>query len=163
MIDAFIGIGTNLGDRKKHISEALERLGKRTDIKIIKSSSLYVTEPIGYVGQDWFLNCVVEVMTTMPPRELLKHCQSIEEHMGRTRTMQWGPRIIDLDILLYNDAVIEDEELTIPHPNMDKRRFVLIPLVEIAPDVIHPGINKTVTDLLKHLDDAHKVDVYREC
>lgn len=77
--------------------------------------------------------------------------------------MQWGPRIIDLDILLYNDAVIEDEELTIPHPNMDKRRFVLIPLVEIAPDVIHPGINKTVTDLLKHLDDAHKVDVYREC
>ncbi len=163
MINAFIGIGTNLGDRKKHIAEALERLERRTDIKVIKSSSLYVTEPIGYVGQDWFLNCVVEVMTSMPPRELLSHCLSIEEQMGRTRTMQWGPRIIDLDILLYDDTVIEDDELTVPHPNMDKRRFVLVPIVEIAPDVIHPKLNKTVTDLLKNLKDAHKVDLYREC
>lgn len=163
LINAFIGIGTNLGDRKKHIAEALERLERRTDIKVIKSSSLYVTEPIGYVGQDWFLNCVVEVMTSMPPRELLSHCLSIEEQMGRTRTMQWGPRIIDLDILLYDDTVIEDDELTVPHPNMDKRRFVLVPIVEIAPDVIHPKLNKTVTDLLKNLKDAHKVDLYREC
>ena len=77
--------------------------------------------------------------------------------------MQWGPRIIDLDILLYNDAVIEDDNLIIPHPNMDKRRFVLAPLVEIAPDVIHPRLNKTVTDILKHLNDTHKVDLYREC
>jgi len=77
--------------------------------------------------------------------------------------MQWGPRIIDLDLLLYNDAVIEEDDLLIPHPNMDKRRFVLAPLVEIAPDVIHPKLNKTVADLLKHLNDTHKVDLYREC
>lgn len=163
MINAFIGIGTNMGDRKKHIAEAIQLLEKQTDVKIIRTSALYVTEPIGYVGQDWFLNCVVEVMTALPPHELLSHCMAIEEQMGRTRTMQWGPRIIDLDILLYNDAVIDDDELTIPHPNMDKRRFVLVPLVEIAPDIIHPKLNKTVTDLLQHLKDTHKVDVYREC
>ncbi|HZX47743.1 MAG TPA: 2-amino-4-hydroxy-6-hydroxymethyldihydropteridine diphosphokinase [Nitrospirota bacterium] len=163
LINAFIGIGTNLGDRKNHIAEAIQLLENNTDIKIIRSSALYVTEPIGYVGQDWFLNCVIEVMTNLPPHELLARCLEIEDKMGRTRTMQWGPRVIDLDILLYNNAVIEDDDLIIPHPNMDKRRFVLAPLVEIAPDVIHPKLNKTVTDLLKHLNDKHKVDVYREC
>ncbi len=163
LINAFIGIGTNLGDRKNHIAEAIQLLDNKTDINIIRSSSLYVTEPIGYVGQDWFLNCVVEIMTTLPPHDLLSHCLAIEDQMGRIRTMQWGPRIIDLDILLYSDSVIEDDELTIPHPNMDRRRFVLAPLVEIAPDVIHPKLNRTVADLLQHLNDTHKVDLYIEC
>ncbi|MEK6583347.1 MAG: 2-amino-4-hydroxy-6-hydroxymethyldihydropteridine diphosphokinase, partial [Nitrospirota bacterium] len=103
MITAFIGIGTNVGDRKKHIEQAMRLLENPPNVKIIKSSALYVTEPIGYVGQDWFLNCVVEISTTIPPHELLYHCQAIEEKMGRTRTMMWGPRTIDLDILLYND------------------------------------------------------------
>ena len=163
LITAFIGIGTNVGDRKKHIEQAMRLLENPPNVKIIKSSALYVTEPIGYVGQDWFLNCVVEITTTIPPHELLYHCQAIEEQMGRTRTMMWGPRTIDLDILLYNDECIADDALVIPHPNMHKRRFVLVPLVEIAPDIIHPTLNKTVTDLLQNLKDTHKVDVYREC
>lgn len=163
LITAFIGIGTNVGDRKKHIEQAMRLLENPPNVKIIKSSALYVTEPIGYVGQDWFLNCVVEITTTITPHELLYHCQAIEEQMGRTRTMMWGPRTIDLDILLYNDECIADDALVIPHPNMHKRRFVLVPLVEIAPDIIHPTLNKTVTDLLQNLKDTHKVDVYREC
>ncbi len=163
LITAFIGIGTNIGDRRKQIEEAMRLLDTPPKIKIVKSSALYVTEPMGYVGQDWFLNCVVEINTTLLPHELLYHCQAIEDRMGRTRTMMWGPRSIDLDILLYNDETIADDELVIPHPNMHKRRFVLVPLVEIAPDIIHPTLNKTVTDLLKNLKDAHKVDLYREC
>ena|SRR3972149_3245201 len=163
LIEAFIGLGSNMGDRKTHIEEAVHLLDNPPDIKIEQSSALYVTEPIGYVGQDWFLNSVVKVITTLSPHDLLHHCQAIEDHMGRVRTMLWGPRIIDLDILLYGKEIIEDDELIIPHPNMHKRRFVLVPLVEIAPMALHSKLNKTAAELLRLLKDGHKVEVYREC
>ncbi len=162
MANVFIGLGSNIGDRKKNIAEAINLLSNSPDVKLEKTSSLYITEPIGYVGQDWFLNSVVEITTSLSPRDLLYQCQAIEEQMGRVRTMQWGPRIIDLDIILYGDEVIEDDELIIPHPNMHKRRFVLLPLVEIAPDVLHPKLNKTASELLQVLKDGHKVEVYTD-
>lgn len=162
MADVFIALGSNIGDRKANIAEGLRRLVIPPDIQIEKTSSLYFTEPIGYVGQDWFLNSVIKVMTTLSPKNLLYHCQKIEEEMGRVRTMVWGPRLIDLDILLYGGEVIEDDELIIPHPLMHTRRFVLMPLVEIAPDVLHPKLNKTVSELLRLLKDGHKVEVYKE-
>ena len=160
MAEVYIGLGSNIGDRKKNIAEALHLLDSPPEIKVDKSSSLYITEPIGYVGQDWFLNSVVEVATQLSPKDLLHRCQVIEEQMGRVRTMLWGPRIIDLDILLYGEEIIEDDELIIPHPSMHKRRFVLVPLVEVAPDVLHPKLNKTASELLQQLKDAHKVEVY---
>ncbi len=158
----FIGLGSNVGDRKKNIAEAINLLDTPPDIKVEKKSSLYLTEPIGYVGQDPFLNSVVEVSTRHSPDDLLHRCQAIEEHMGRVRTMMWGPRLIDLDILLYGDEIIEDNELIIPHPQMHMRRFVLLPLVEIAPEARHPKLNKTVSELLRLLEDGHKVEVYKD-
>ena len=162
MAEAFIGLGSNIGDRKANIAEALRRLDTPPDIKIQKRSSLYITEPIGYVGQDLFLNSVIEVNTCLSARDLLSHCLEIEEEMGRVRTMPWGPRIIDLDILLYGDEIIEDNEIIIPHPHLHARKFVLLPLVEIAPDIRHPKLNKTATELLRLLKDGHQVEVYRE-
>ncbi len=158
----FIGLGSNVGDRKKNIAEAINLLHTPPDIKVENKSSLYLTEPIGYVGQDPFLNSVVEVSTLLSPDDLLHRCQAIEEQMGRVRTMMWGPRLIDLDILLYGDEIIEDNELIIPHPQMHIRKFVLLPLVEIAPDVLHPKLNKTVSELLRLLEDGHKVEVYKD-
>lgn len=162
MTRVFIGLGSNIGDRKKNIEVAMRLLDAPPDIKVEKGSSLYTTEPIGYVGQDWFLNSVVEVSTLLSPKDLLHRCQAIEEQMGRVRTMLWGPRTIDLDILLYGEEIIEDDELIIPHPNMHKRGFVLVPLAEIAPEVIHPKLNKKASELLRQLKDGHKVEVYKE-
>lgn len=163
MGDVFIGLGSNIGDRKKNILEAIRLLDNPPEITVEKKSSLYSTDPIGYVGQDWFLNSVVEIITRLSPKDLLSRCQSIEDQMGRVRTMPWGPRIIDLDILLYGGEIIEDDELIIPHPHLHKRGFVLVPLAEIAPDILHPGLNKTAVELLHQIKDGHKVDVYREC
>ncbi len=160
MATAYIGLGSNIGDRKKNIEDAINLIEITPDIKIIKKSSLYITEPIGYVGQDCFLNSVIEVITKLSPDELLHRCQAIEDKMGRVRTMFWGPRIIDLDILLFGDEIVEDDKLIIPHPLMHNRRFVLIPLVEIAPDIMHPKLNKTASELLHQLKDGHKVEKY---
>jgi len=161
MTKVYIGLGSNMGDKKKNIEEALRLLDNPPDLIIEKRSSLYSTEPIGYVGQDWFLNSVVEVSTLLSPGELLSRCQAIEEHMGRVRTMPWGPRIIDLDILLYGEEIVEEDGLIIPHPNMHRRGFVLLPLSEIAPEAVHPKLNKKVVELLRQLKDRHKVEIYR--
>ena len=163
MGDVFISLGSNIGDRKKNILEPIRLLDTPPDITVEKKSSLYSTDPIGYVGQDWFLNSVVEITTRLSPKDLLSRCQAIEEQMGRARTMPWGPRIIDLDLLLYGGETIEDNELIIPHPHLHKRGFVLVPLAEIAPDILHPKFNKTAVELLRQVKDGHKVDVYREC
>lgn len=160
MATAFIGLGSNIRDRKKNIEEAVTLLENTPDIKIEKRSSLYITDPIGYVGQDFFLNAVIEISTMLSPRDLLHRCLEIEEQMGRVRIMEWGPRLIDLDLLLYGEDIIEDEELIVPHPLMHNRRFVLIPLVEIAPDVIHPKLHQTASELLYSLKDGHKVEKY---
>ncbi len=161
MTTAFISLGSNIGDRRKNIEQAIKLLEGTPDIKVSKKSSLYLTEPIGYVGQDSFFNSVIEVDTGLSPDDLLHRCQAVEDKMGRVRTMLWGPRIIDLDIILYNGEIVEDDELIIPHPLMHNRRFVLIPLVEIAPDVKHPKLNMTASELLLHIKDGHKVEKYK--
>jgi len=145
---AYIGIGSNLGDRKENCLRAV-RLLRENDINVLKESSLYETEPWGVKDQPRFINMVVMVETTKPPMELLKTLKSIESKMGRRPSKRWGPREIDLDILLYDDMIVDEEELKIPHPLLEKRDFVLVPLAEIAPNLIHPISRKTISELLR--------------
>ena len=152
---AYIGLGSNIGNRKENCLKALELLGSAARVR--KVSSFYCTEPVGYREQEDFINAVAELETGFSPHELLVACRAIEEELGRTRPFPWGPRTIDLDILLYGDAVIEMPDLTIPHPLMATRRFVLIPLCEIAPLIIHPISKKTAQRLLHELEDTSRV------
>jgi 2-amino-4-hydroxy-6-hydroxymethyldihydropteridine diphosphokinase len=135
MYDVFIGIGSNLGNREDNCNDAIRRLG-RSGIEIIARSSMYETEPWGVTDQPKFINMVIRIGTTLEPSELLAALKEIERKMGRVDTGKWGPRVIDLDILLYGDLVIDEPDLTIPHPHMFERDFVLKPLSEIAPEII---------------------------
>ena len=136
---AYLGLGSNLGDRRANIERALELLGEEPTIKVIRVSSFYETEPVGYTDQPDFINAVACVETELPPRELLRAIMSVETKMGRVRTIRWGPRVIDIDILMYDDQQVDEEGLQIPHPRMMERKFVLEPLAEIAPDLVLPG------------------------
>lgn len=150
-VTAYIGLGSNLGDRKKNLDDAVRLLSGMRGIEAVKVSSYYETEPVGYEEQGLFLNAAARLETTLTPRELLDVCQDIEIRLGRVRTVRWGPRTIDLDILLFGDATIDTPELEIPHPLMHERAFVLKPLCELDPDVIHPVLRKTVKELLANL------------
>lgn len=160
-LKVYIGLGSNLGYRKGNIRKAvslLEGLGR-----ISKISSIYETEPVGPVEQRWFLNAVVEIETDLEPRELLLRLKELERRIGRSEGGErWGPREIDLDILFYGDLVMEDEDLIIPHPRIGERRFVLEPLYEIAPDLIHPITGSTVSEMLKEVRDRHVVRRMRD-
>ncbi len=145
-----IGIGSNLGNRKENCLKALDLLSAR-GIVIGKQSSLYETEPWGVEDQPKFMNMAAEIETGLEPLKLLETLKSVEEEMGRKEGYRWGPRVIDLDILFFGDMVIECPELTIPHPLMHEREFVLRPLAEIAPDKVHPVLKKTVTELLAEI------------
>jgi 2-amino-4-hydroxy-6-hydroxymethyldihydropteridine diphosphokinase len=147
---AFICIGTNIGDRQKNIGQALTEIEK-ANIKIIKKSSIAETEPYGLTAQPLFLNCVVEVETKLNAIELLRKLLEIELLLGRERKIHWGPRIIDLDILFFDNSIIETDELKVPHPDMQNRVFVLEPLAQIAPDYNHPVFNKKVKEILNEL------------
>lgn len=154
----FLGIGSNLGDRKRNAEEAMERVAKLPGTRVVKASSLYESEPLGN-AKTWFVNSVIEVETELAPDQLLRRLKAIERAMGRrpTRGKRWGSRVIDLDILLFDNEIIQRRSLKIPHPEMHKRRFVLLPLAELAPNLIHPQLGSTVSALLANLRDEKKV------
>ncbi len=173
MAIAYIGLGSNLGRKKVNIRRAIKLLSKEKDIKILKVSSLYETEPMGYVksapsapsgrdlafgGQDWFVNACLKAETNLSPRQLLSVLKDIEKKLKRKRRfVKWGPRTIDLDILLYNNLKLKTKDLVIPHPEMHKRAFVLIPLMELEPNLIHPTKRKSILELLANLKKSKKV------
>lgn len=147
----YISLGSNVGDRMAHLREGIAELGKLG--AITKTSSFYETEPVEFKAQDWFLNCIVELRTERSPGELMAAILAIEQKMGRHRNLPKGPRNIDLDVILYEDLTVEEPGLKIPHPAMHRRRFVLAPLAEIAPDAIHPVFIRSASDLLQALGD----------
>jgi 2-amino-4-hydroxy-6-hydroxymethyldihydropteridine diphosphokinase len=156
----YISFGSNLGDRLKNIKLGLQFISCNRSITITKKSSLYETEPVGYENQGWFLNGVIEIKTSVSPHKLLSLLKKVERKLGRKRTIRWGPREIDLDILLYNQKCVDTPSLTIPHPRMHKRGFVLVPLVEIAPQIIHPIFKKSAKQLLAELPDSKDVKFF---
>lgn len=146
----FIGLGTNVGDKLANLRAALSAI--REVIKIEKMSSVYKTEPWGYLDQDDFNNMVIEVDTELTPDELLTFLKNTENDLGRKETFRYGPRVIDMDILFYNDLILETERLSIPHPRMVERAFVLAPLNEIAPQAIHPILGLSIQQLAERVD-----------
>ncbi len=135
---ATLGLGSNVGDRLENLRRAVELLSQSPEIRVIRSSRVYETKPIGPMQPD-FLNAVVQIETTKPPRALLDACQAVEDMMGRVRAERWGPRVIDVDVLTYGREVIEEPDLMIPHPRMHERAFVIVPLLEVDPDPPLPG------------------------
>jgi 2-amino-4-hydroxy-6-hydroxymethyldihydropteridine diphosphokinase len=154
---AYIGIGSNLGEKVENCRRAIEAIGSDARNRVVGCSRLFRTEPVGKKDQEWFINGVAAVETTMSPRELLEFLLSIEKEMGRARIERWGPRIIDLDILFYGDRVLNEEGLQIPHPRLHERRFVMVPLKDIAPDLVHPIFQRTVSQILGELNATDEV------
>lgn len=148
---AYIGLGSNLGEREDNIRAALEAIADLPDTDLVRVSSLYDTEPVGEVEQPNFLNAAVMVDTELDARTLLWNLMLIEKRLGRVRTQRWGPRTIDLDLLLYGDELIEDDDLRVPHPEIIRRSFVLVPLVELEPRLVHPGTGETLVAHLNRL------------
>lgn len=156
MVQAYLGLGSNIGDRKQQLLKAIDLIGNIKGIKVTKQSSIYETAPIGYTDQPNFLNLCLEIETELSPQQLLKHCLDIEQQLHRVREIRWGPRTLDIDILLYSDNIIETDNLSIPHPRMQERAFVLIPLNDIASDKKEPRLNQKIHDLVFPDDTVKK-------
>ncbi len=148
----YLSLGSNLGNRKSNLEESIRQIGEFAAIK--KTSSTYETEPWGLKDQPKFLNQVIFVESTLGPNELLLHLKKIEQQMGRKKSVRFGPRLIDVDILFYDDYMMNTPELTIPHPHLTERAFVLVPLAEIAPKLAHPLYHKTIEVLLQDVDQS---------
>ena len=159
MATAYLSLGSNIGDRKSFLLRARNLLLNAPGVRIVIPSPIYQTEPVGGPpDQEPYLNAVLLVETVLPPHELLDKCREIEDRLGRERPERWAPRTIDLDLLLYDDLVHHDEELELPHPRMHERTFVLTPLADVAPDLVHPRLERTVRELLGELSDAPDVE-----
>jgi len=160
MKSVYLGIGSNLGDRKVNLRNAVEKAEELTG-KIVKVSSVYETEPWGFSSDDQFLNMVVKIKTSLKPSELLERLLMVESLMGRLREgKKYSSRIIDIDILFYGKQVVRTEVLEIPHPELYKRKFVLVPLAEIAPDLVHPVFKKSISELLQECSDESKIRLH---
>jgi 2-amino-4-hydroxy-6-hydroxymethyldihydropteridine diphosphokinase len=155
---AYIGIGSNLGDKLCQCEKAISEILKIDRHKLLARSSLFKTQPIGYTPQDWFVNGVIKIETDLEAPELLRTLKTIESRLGRTETFRWGPRTIDLDILFFDDIEIHTKELQIPHPRVQNRQFVLVPLAEIDRNLIHPVLKKTIRELLNNSKEDQGVE-----
>lgn len=159
-VAAYLGLGSNVGDREEYIEQAITILKETPGIKVIRRASNYETDPEGNRAQPQFINSAVEIRTSLDPDKLLAAVQAIEDTLGRERGIEWGPRTIDIDILMYKDVVMSEDDLSIPHPLLQERLFVLEPLNEIAPRAVHPVLERTIRELFeeKKAEAAEKYD-----
>jgi 2-amino-4-hydroxy-6-hydroxymethyldihydropteridine diphosphokinase len=155
----YLGLGSNIGDKEGFITQALCLLSEKCEVK--KQSHFYRTEPVGTLQQDWFLNCAIEGETSLDPKDLLTFIQSVEHTLGRVKTEKNGPRIIDIDILLYGNEIVQTKNLIIPHPLLQDRLFVLQPMMDLNPALIHPVLKKSIQVLYKKVPKDKKVLLYK--
>lgn len=156
MIKAYLGLGSNVGDRVAQLDEAIRILNASYGVTVTKVSPIYETEPVGYVDQPQFLNLCLEVQTLLTAQELLQVCMETEQQLHRVRDIRWGPRTLDVDILLYGNQIIDETDLVVPHARMFERAFVLIPLNDIASDVVEPHSNEKIANLVTTDDSVKK-------
>jgi len=159
---AYIGIGSNLGDTVLNCKHSIARIDGTSGCEVTARSDLFKTEPEGVAGQQWYANCVIEVKTERTPHDLLDSLMAIEHEMGRIRKKKWESRIIDLDLLIFGELVLDSPDLVVPHPLLHTRRFVLEPLVQVAPELVHPILNITIQRLLKKLPKESYVEILKE-
>ena len=154
-------LGTNMGDREINLERALQLLTSRYDIEVVSISSIYETAPFGVTDQEDFLNLTVAISTSLSPQDLLQACLAVEQAIGRVRTRRWGPRVIDIDILLYNDEIMTEAELTLPHPGILQREFVVIPLKEMSPELVLPDGRTAVAAASDFHPDSKNVRLWK--
>jgi 2-amino-4-hydroxy-6-hydroxymethyldihydropteridine diphosphokinase len=155
---AYIGFGSNLGDKIAYCEKAIAEILDLDNHKLLAKSSFYKTQPVGYRAQDWFVNGFIKLESDLEPLDLLQALKEVESRLGRTETFQWGPREIDLDLLLYEDRIIQTDQIQIPHPRIQERQFVLIPLAEIAQGLVHPVLKKSIPKILEEIKEDQGVE-----